>query len=226
MKKQWIIPMNFMESGYVLNGAVSIRNAVEGCILALLAYFFCKTLPLPSGTDAIAYYIFIISPFLLIGAAGVQGDPLSVFIMDFFKWSKRRKPCFYSTHGEAYTQEAAELVLDAPQMRDLIADVVDSLKAKMATDEIEYVEGETFRFADDPEQAALKQAQEELLAKREEAKQKESEAAQAIQEEAKTVKLFVKPEGVQSVDAEQVAQMLILDELEWEEETANGEEKA
>lgn len=225
MKKNYIIPMNFMETGYILNGAVSIRNAIEGGVLGVLAYLLCRLLPLPEGMDAISYYIFIIAPFVLIGAYGVAGDPLSVFVIDFFKWRKRRNPCFYSTHGEAYTQEAAELVLDAPQMRDLIADVVDSIKSKMATEEIQYVEGQTFRFADDPEQAALRQAQDELQAKKNEAS-KNSEMKEEAKEEKRAPAPFVKPEDAKSVNAEQIAQMLMLEELEWEEGPADGEEKA
>lgn len=225
MKRNYVIPMNFMETGYVLNGAVSIRNAIEAGVLGVLAFFLCKLLPLPSGTDGIAAHIFIISPFMFVGAMGIQGDPISVFVIDFLKWRKRRMPSFYSTHSEAYTQEAVEMILDAPQMRDVIADMIDSMKEKMASEEVVYVEGKTFRFADDPEQAALKQAQEELQAKKaEEEKQRAEELAQVkAQEEAATPKHFEKPSSAKRVDAEQVSQMLVLDDIELEV-TADGEE--
>lgn len=220
MKEHFIIPMNFMETGYVLNGAVAIRNAVEAAVMALIGFFLCKMLPLPDGLDAITYYILIIGPFFMLGLSGVQGDPLSVFIMDFFKWRQRRKPCFYNTHSEAYTQEAADLLMDAPQLRDMLADALDAMRKKMASEEIDYVEGKTFRFAADPEQEALKQAQSEIRTKQAEEIAKflaERQEQETPQEETKA-EPFVPPEKAKTVDAQQIADNIVLDELDWEEE--------
>lgn len=225
MKKRFIIPANFMETGYLMNGAVPARNAVEAVILGLVGYFICQMLPIPEGTDAITYYILIIAPFALAGLYGVQGDPLSVFIMDYFKWRKRRKPSFYNEHSEAYTQEAADLLMDTPQFRDMLADVLDKVRTKFAEEDIDYVEGKTFEFASDPEQEALKEAQNEITAKREaelaklmEALQKqEAEQAQKQEQEAKA-SVFVQPENAGSVNAQQIAEMMVLDKLDWEEE--------
>ena len=208
-----------METGYVLNGAVAIRNAVEGAILGILGFFLCKLLPIPQGLDGISYYILICLPLMMIGAYGVQGDPISVFIWDFFKWRRRRKPFFYSGHSEAYTLEAADMILDAPQLRDHLADAIDKMRQSLAAEEVEYVEGKTFRFAEDPEQAALKYAQEELQNKR------DAELAAAL--EAKTQQPappepkpqpVKKPEAAKSVDARRIAEKLVLDDLDWEED--------
>lgn len=215
MKEQYIIPTNFMETGYVLNGAVSLRNAIEAAILALLGFGICKLLPLPSGIDAISYYIFIIAPLAMIGIYGIQGDPISVFILDFIKWRRRRKPCFYNMHGQAYTREAADMLEDTPQIRDMIANMLDSMRRKMATEDIDYVEGKTFRFAEDPEQAALKQAQEDIIAKQEEAAKEEEEKRKSAVEEVKKPAF---PIQVESVDARKIAEMIKLDDLDWGEE--------
>lgn len=219
MKKQYIIPMNYMETGYVMNGAVSIRNAVEGGVLGVLGILLCRLLPLPSGTDAITYYILIAGPLAMLGFAGIQGDPISVFVLDYFKWRKRRKPCFYSSHGEAYTQEAADMLMDAPQLRDMIADSLLALRNRLRSEDIYYVEGQTFEFAVDPEQAALKQAEANILAKRTEALQKAQEELQKQKErEAQLKKPIGHPADANSVNAEKVAQMMVLEDLEWEEE--------
>lgn len=215
MKEQYIIPNNFMETGYVLNGAVSLRNAIEAGLLALLGFGICKLLPLPSGTDAISYYIFIIAPFVMFGLYGIQGDPISVFVLDFIKWRRRRNPCFYNMHGQAYTQEAADMLEDAPQFRDMFADMIDGMRRKMAAEEIDYVEGQTFRFAEDPEQAALKQAQEDIIAKQEEAAKEEAEKRKLAEEEVKKPAI---PTQAGNVNAQKIAEMIKLDDLDWGEE--------
>ena len=219
MKRNYVIPTNFMETGYVLNGAVAIRNAVEGVILALLGFFLCKILPIPSGLDGISYYILICLPLAMVGAYGVQGDPISQFIWDFFKWRRRRKPFFYSNHSEAYTQEAADMLMDAPGFRDYLADAIDKARKNMAPEEIDYVEGKTFRFAEDPEQEALRIAQEELQAKRDE------ELAKALAEKAAKEAVhqpkpqpIVKANSTKTVDAQSIAEKMVLDDLNWEEE--------
>ena len=201
-----------------MNGAVSIRNAIEAAVLALLGFFVCRMLPLPGGTDAITYYILICGPLALIGLSGVQGDPLSVFVMDFIKWRRRRKPSFYSNHSEAYTQEAADLLRDAPQMRDMLANAVDKMRTRMTSDDFEDVEDVTFRFAADPEQEALKEAQREIVEKREEEQARQMEAQQAREaEEAAKNNPFRKQNAENTVDASKLSDLLVLDDLNWEE---------
>lgn len=214
MKKRFIIPMNFMESGYVLNGAVSLRNAIEAGVMALLGFWVCKLLPLPGGVDAIPYYIFIIAPIAMIGLYGIQGDPISVFVMNYVRWNRRRKPYFYSGHSEAYTQEVVDYMHDSANFRDMIADAVDKMRKKMSSDDIDYIEGETFRFASDPVQEALKQALADMNAQKE-AKEKElQEATQTTADTEEPATQVQIPEKAKTVDAEMISQMLVLDELD------------
>lgn len=225
MKKHFVIPTNFMETGYVFNGMIAIRNAVEGVILGILGFFLCKIIPMPDSEIAISYHIMIIFPLFMLGAVGVQGDPLSVFIFDFFKWRKRRKPYFYSNHGEAYTQEAADMLLEAPQLRDFIADAIDKTKAKFAAEEIDYVEGKTFRFAEDPEQEALRMAQEDLQTKRNQ-ELAEAMAAKQIpiteQPDAPKPKPVLRSSLAASINAQQISDNLVLTKLPEEEGADHG----
>ncbi len=213
MKDKYIIPANFMETGYVLNGAVAWRNAIEGVILGILGYSICNILPLPGGLDNITYYILIIFPMALLGLTGVQGDPLSVFIVDVLKWRKRRKPYLYNNHGLAYTQAAADKLFEAPQFRDMLADAIEKMRNSMAEEDMEYIEGVTFRFADDPEAEALRSAQEEILekAKPQAVVQKEEKA----EAPAQTSKVSA---GEDVVNARKIQQMLVLEDLGEEDE--------
>lgn len=181
MQRPYYIPSNFLESGYVLNGAVAIRNFVEGCVLAFLGFLVCKLLNLPSGVDAITWYIMLMFPPFMIGVYGVSGDPLSVFLMDVYNWRKRRRPYLYNNHNEAFSISAADLMLEEPQLRDMIADTIDRVRKNMAGEDIDYIEGETFKFAVDPEQEALRDAEER---KAEEA----AEAQDALEQKSAEVK--------------------------------------
>lgn len=219
MRERFYIPMNFMESGYLFNGLVSIRNAIEAGVLSMLAYYFCKLFPIPSGLDGVPYYIFIISPVALLSVSGIRGDPLSVFVIDFFRWRRHRKPSLYSNHGKAYTAEAANALMEEPQIRDMLANVVDRVRANMSAKDIDYVEGKNFEFMDDPQQQALQQVEEEIRMGKEEALAKLQELEQQRQEEeAARNNPFAKRGGNKVVDAEAAAKMLVLDDLEWEED--------
>lgn len=158
--KIYIIPSNYIEPGYVLNGAVAIRNFVEGCVLAFLGFLLCKILPIPGGVDAITYYILFMFPPLALGIYGIAGDPVSVYLMDVYHWQKRRRPYLYTTHTEAFDFSAADVLLEEPQLRDYLANSVDKVKKAMAGKAVQYIEGQTFQFAVDPEQEALRAAQE------------------------------------------------------------------
>lgn len=220
-KEQYVIPQNFMESGYLFSGTVAKRNAVEGLILGVLGYGLCQLLPLPGGLDAITWYILIIGPLFLVGLAGVQGDPLSVFLYGVFKWRRRRKPSFYSEHSLAYTQEAADSLMDAPTFRDLLADGFDKVKDAVKEENIEYVEGKTFRFAVDPHQEALRNAQEEIDQKKAESVAKEEADIPDITKDLTNVFQF----GVTGIDVEALTQTIELKDLGEEEMDRGKKEK-
>ena len=158
--KYYRIPTNYAKTGKIFRGMIAKRSLVDAIVLGVIGYFLASLLPL-EGDAVLSGYILIVGLFAIIGIVGIQGIPVSVYVVDWYKWTKRKKrPYLYNNHGGAYTVSSADLMLNEPQFRDTLADALDRMKAAMASKQPEYIEGETFEFADDPELLALKAAQE------------------------------------------------------------------
>lgn len=155
------IPTNFKDAGYVFNGMIAVRNAIDAVVFGLIGFIIASLLPF-SGDGALSGYILFVGIFGMIGFSGIRGIPVSVFLVDAFRWRGRRKPYLYNHHGTSFSMTAAELMLTEPQFRNKIADALDKMKESMASRRTEYIEGETFQFAEDPELEALRYAEEQL----------------------------------------------------------------
>ena len=156
------IPTNYTKAGKVFRGMIPLRNMIDAVILGIFGVLVASLLPL-EGDAAISGYILIIGLFAVVGIIGIQGTPVSVYVIDAVRWLKRRKhPFLYNFHGGTFTVSAADVMLSEPQLRDSLADAIDKVRAAMAPKKPVYIEGETFQFADDPELERLKAAQRAL----------------------------------------------------------------
>lgn len=177
MDKTYNIPANYLESGYWLNGRVSKRRLIEAVILGVIGYMICSILPIPHNfEEGITAYIIIIAPLFMIGFVGIQDQPVSIFLRDVYRWSKKRKPYFFNNHGMAYSISAAQLMQEEESMRDIIMDKIAAFRRSLKAPEIHYVEGENFQFADDPEALALQEAEERRQEEMEAAEQEKAPA--------------------------------------------------
>lgn len=157
-----------MQAGYTFNGLIAIRNLIDGVVLGLAGII--PVLLLPISTAAKVSTCIIVGGYLaMLGVVGINGIPVSTYLHDYFGWRKRRKPYLYNTHGGAYSVSSADLVINATQIGDVIANTLDKAKAAISGPQKEYVEGVTFIFAEDPEIAALKDAQAEAMEQEKEA---------------------------------------------------------
>lgn len=172
MARIYQIPTNFQQSGYAFNGMIAVRNLVDAAVLFLIGIFVASLFPF-EGYSKLSGYILIGGLFAIVGVTGINGVPCSTYLIDFYRWTKRRKPYLYNTHGGVYTISSADLLLNEPQLRDSIADAIDSMKEAMMKNQPDYIEGETFEFADDPELVALKDAEQRMMEEQEEKRQEE-----------------------------------------------------
>lgn len=189
--KEYQIPTNFMQTGYAFNGLIAIRNLVDGVVMGLAGVI--PILLLPIGTAAKVSIGIVVGGYLaMLGLIGIKGIPVSTYLRDYFGWRKRRKPYLYNTHGGSYTVSSADLVINSTQIGDVIANTLDKAKSAMSGPQKEYVEGVTFVFAEDPEIAALKDAQDEAMERAKEAAEEaaaesgKSEKSQTVAPEQKT----------------------------------------
>lgn len=158
-RKIYRIPTNFRQAGYIFNGMIAIRNAIDALLFGLLGLLIASLLPL-TGTGRLSISILLAGLLAMIGLAGVREKPLSTFLADVVRWLFRRKPRLYNSHGGAYSVTAEELMLQQPQLRDSLADLLDKVKKSISSDQPELIEGVNFAFAPDPELEALRFAQE------------------------------------------------------------------
>jgi len=87
---EFYIPTNFEDSGKLM-GIFNMRNVVEAGIISLpLVYFIFKLVPLGFTWKIIIAAIFVI-PAGGFALMGINDDPLSVFVKNFWHWLKNRK---------------------------------------------------------------------------------------------------------------------------------------
>lgn len=159
MKKYWI-PVNVWQSGKIFNGMLEIRNCIDGGLLALIGFLFSSVISdafSMSGTSKITLYFMLCLPLFAVGLIGAQGQSIFSFLGSFFRWARNHKPYLYNPHGKAYDKTYGEIYMAQPQFRDRIGDFVDRLKISMKDDTV-YVEGENYRYAEDPLWAYLDKA--------------------------------------------------------------------
>ena len=154
------IPCNYKEPGYVFKGMVPLRNFIDAVVLAFLGFLISSIFAPEDFWDAISWYILGAGFPAVFGIVGINSIPLSTYLLDVIMWSKRRDPYFFNHHGSAYSSSAADVMLDTPQLRDHLASAYDFLQKKLTPKQIDFIEGETFQFADDPELAFLQNAEE------------------------------------------------------------------
>lgn len=169
----YYIPTNYKEPGYIFNGMIAKRNAIDAVVLGLLGYFLVRILPINEDMLISAYILFI-GMFGMVGIVGINGVPVSVWLIDCIMWLRRKKTYLHNSHGGTFNVTAADVMLNSPDLRDALYDTLEKVRASMQPKEQNYIEGQTFQFASDPELEALKDAQEALLQEQQEAAEKEN----------------------------------------------------
>ena len=87
---EFFIPANFEDSGKLL-GVFRIRNVVEAGVLSLpFIYIVFKFVPL-GLTGKIITSAFFAIPIGGFSLMGLNDDPLSLFVMSWWKWMKNRR---------------------------------------------------------------------------------------------------------------------------------------
>lgn len=87
---EFFIPTNFEDSGKLM-GLFNIRNVIEAGILSLpIAYLLFKILPFGLTWKIIFTAVFVI-PVGGFALMGINDDPLTVFVRNWWRWLKNRK---------------------------------------------------------------------------------------------------------------------------------------
>lgn len=91
----YYIPPNFLTSGRLFGGMIRVRNAIEACVLVLFTGLPIFNLPL-SLTTRIIILCLITLPLGVFAVVGFDGDSLSEFAINWFRWLLKRRTLFRS----------------------------------------------------------------------------------------------------------------------------------
>lgn len=103
----YYIPPNFLTSGRLFGGMIRVRNAIEACALVLLFGLPILKLPLSLTTRVILLCLLPL-PLGIFAVIGFDGDSLSEFVINWFKWFTNRRKLHRSDTPEGKQQAAAD----------------------------------------------------------------------------------------------------------------------
>ncbi len=95
LESVYSIPVNYTDSGKLLGGMVSWRNAIETILLVVaLGFVELKLIPMPEMVKVIVMTITLV-PLAIFSAMGVDGDSLLQFLGRMLKHLFKRKKLHY-----------------------------------------------------------------------------------------------------------------------------------
>lgn len=86
----YVIPPNFIENGKIFGGMFKLRNALEAGFLAGIAIFFVWKIGISLTTKIIILCVTAL-PLGIFGLIGIEGESLTEFVINVFRFIKRRR---------------------------------------------------------------------------------------------------------------------------------------
>ena len=95
----YIIPPNYTDSGKILGGLVSARNALEALLLAIIVgYIEINNLSLELN-EGIVVFVLTVIPIGALGLIGLEGDSLIQYLCRIVLFVKRRRKIIFRRIG-------------------------------------------------------------------------------------------------------------------------------
>lgn len=149
-KSVYNIPENFIDEGRVIRGMFRTRYFAEGVAMALVVAFIISFFPLSGLKAKITAYTLGCSPFLLLGITGIGGDPVFVFVKNYFTWIKQKGIYFYNGAARALASSPVENMMESEDARAKLNEYVERMRKKREQSRrLDLVEGVDFEFAED-----------------------------------------------------------------------------
>jgi hypothetical protein len=147
--KIYIIPDNFASGPKIWQGMVSVRNLAEGIVMGLLAAAIVLALPI-SVSSKITACIIAAGPFVILGAVGINGDPVSVFLLNVYRWLTSRRIMLYNINTKCYSMPILEMMLTLDRPIDAITAFINDIRNRLGLNTVKeeeiLIEGRDFVF--------------------------------------------------------------------------------
>ena len=146
-------------------GMFKTRNMIEGLILTLIPGIPLLFVPFSSITTKISVILCIALPLFLFGLTGMDGDPLSIFLMNAYNWKKSKRMILFDNALHMRKVNPTDLMMARELPKDKIVKKLDDWKAKKAEEinSIDFIEGQTFEFSEDKEYTMYKTEENKIL---------------------------------------------------------------
>lgn len=154
----YYIPENFLGESRILNGQIRVRYLIDSIGLsAILALIFGLPLLLFVFREAtfnvkITVLVISVAPGFLAGQFGYNGDPVSVFLTNVYRWRKKRQIRLYNEKPRLFGTDPVKALYESNRNMDKLVGLVQNVQEKRIerkNAEV-LVEGETFEFQYDP----------------------------------------------------------------------------
>lgn len=153
MAKTYHIPDNFAEGTKILQGMFELRNFLEGCVMAAAVAIIITILPV-SWSAKMTLYLVLCIPAMMLGIFGINGDPVSRFVVSLRKWMNGRRTLLYNAHTNSYNMPIGDMLLTTERPVDSVRKTIGNIKQRFSSkndQENDIIEGIDFEFGEESE---------------------------------------------------------------------------
>lgn len=159
-KRQTIyyIPENFFGESRIFGGRIRVRYLIDSVVLCLIVGI-AITAPVmkylvneqPFNVKAMVF-VMTLAPGFLIGQTGWNGDPISVFLLNYIRWLSNRQVKIYNETPRLLGTDPVKAIHESKKNLDMVVGIVQTTQQKRIDKKNAevYIEGETFEFQYDP----------------------------------------------------------------------------
>lgn len=156
--KSYLIPYNFIDESKMFGGMVKTRNFVEGCICGAIASIPVFIVPYIGLKARIIMFIVLVMPALVFGIIGINGDPISKFILYYIKFRKAKRIVSFNNRVKLHERGDVDALGEQELPRDKLLKLLNNLGARREkAEENEINDAEDFIFDDDLEEIKKKE---------------------------------------------------------------------
>lgn len=128
-----------------------MRNVIEGAVMGGIMALIALALPIREMGTRISVVTLFAAPFVILGAVGVNGDPVSGFLRNVYRWRKKREVLLYNGSTRFLGESPVDIAMEQKDLHDRIVEIMDERRRHVSESESgkTMIEGVDFEFAED-----------------------------------------------------------------------------
>lgn len=150
----YTIPDNFIDEGRIFNGMFRVRYFIEAVLYALVFAFFAVFVSRNAAFNTkVTCVIILAGPPFALGVVGINGEPVYKTVAHVWDWFKKRDIMLYDHTRRVLTESPVMKMMDQTDTREQLVALIERMRDKRIEHRVnrEFVLGENFEFASDPD---------------------------------------------------------------------------